>query len=166
MTELYYIRNKERGFLGNAPVWYAKNGHGYTAYIQGAERFYETKAIEMVNRDPDKWEAFKCSYVDKRLHLVFDYQDKERLGTDDPCGWDCGYYDQHRVIKNLLAKIEFAKYAIRNSISFMNTVDRTLRDVFDFKLEKIDNPNDRSLRGKIRHNYIRQLKSFQKNLSK
>lgn len=34
---------------------------------------------------------FKCADVDKRLHLVFDIQDKSRLGTDAPCGWPAGY---------------------------------------------------------------------------
>ena len=90
MTE-YYLQNKHTAYLGNAPVWYGKNGNGYTAYILGAHRFTEKEALEYVAGDPSKWEMFKCDDVDKRLHLVFDIQDKRNLGTDAPCGWSSGY---------------------------------------------------------------------------
>lgn len=83
----FYIRNKNAGFLGNSPTWYGKNGRGYTAYILGAERFSQEKAEKMVAEDPKKWEMFNCNHVDERLHLIFDDQDKRRLGTDEPCGW-------------------------------------------------------------------------------
>lgn len=89
--EEYYVQNKDAIFLGNSPLWYGKGGRGYTAYIQGAERFSKEDAEQMVKHDPDKWEMFKCSDVDKRLHLVFDIQDKKNLGTDNPCGWSSGY---------------------------------------------------------------------------
>jgi hypothetical protein len=88
--EQYYVHRK-RDFLGNAPMWWAKGGRGYTAYILGAERFSKQEAEEMLNHDPEKWAIYKCSEVDKRLHLVFDIQDACRLGTDEPCGWPSGY---------------------------------------------------------------------------
>jgi hypothetical protein len=90
-TDLYYIRNKDAGFLGNAPIWYAQNGMGYTAYVMGAERFTLEEATEIVNGDRDKWEMYKCADIDARLHLIFDFQDVKRLGTNDPCGWSSGY---------------------------------------------------------------------------
>lgn len=83
----YYIRNKHTGFLGNSPFWYGKNHNGYTAYILGAMRFSKEDAEEMVKESPDKWEMYNCDHVDERLHLVFDNQDQERLGTNEPCGW-------------------------------------------------------------------------------
>lgn len=91
MIDLYYIRNKHAGYLGNFPTWWAKEGKGYTAYILGAERFPKEEAEKMVKQDPDKWEMYRCDHVDARLHLVFDDQDKRRLGTDEPCGWSSGY---------------------------------------------------------------------------
>lgn len=81
----FYLRNKNAGFLGNSPVWYGKNGQGYTAYLLGAERFSKEKAEKMVAEDPEKWEMYDCDHIDERLHLIFDYQDKQRLGTDEPC---------------------------------------------------------------------------------
>lgn len=91
MIELYYVRNKNAGYLGNAPTFWAKGGQGYTAYILGAERFTKEDAEKLVKQDPDKWEMYNCAHVDERLHLVFDDQDKRNLGTDEPCGWSSGY---------------------------------------------------------------------------
>jgi hypothetical protein len=91
MAEQYYIQRKQSQYLGNAPVWYAKEGRGYTSYIQGAERFSEEDAERMIKEDSGNWAMWSCTEVNKRLHLVFDIQDKRRLGTDDPCGWHFGY---------------------------------------------------------------------------
>lgn len=97
----YYLRNKNQRFLGNSPVWYGKDGKGYTAYILGAHIFTKEQAEEMVSDDSHKWEMYKCSDVNKRLHLVFDEQDKGRLGTDKPCGWDSGYANTRPMSKAL-----------------------------------------------------------------
>jgi len=87
----YYVQNKNAGYLGNAPTWWGKNGKGYTAYILGAHRFTEQEAQELVNEDPQKYAMFLCSEIDERLHLVFDNQDVQNLGTDAGCGWSGGY---------------------------------------------------------------------------
>ncbi len=87
----FYIRRKPSGFLGNAPIFWAKDGKVYTAYIQGAERFRESEAIMLVADNPEKWAAYNCAEVDKRLHLVFDNQDIDNLNTENPCGWSGGY---------------------------------------------------------------------------
>lgn len=91
MTEEYYLQNKNAGYLGNSPTWWAKDGRGYTAYILGAHRFSKEEAEDHVKRSPGKLFMFKCADIDARLHLVFDMQDFKRLGTDAPCGWDSGY---------------------------------------------------------------------------
>lgn len=70
-----YLRNKDAGYLGNAPVWWAKNGQGYTAYLENAERFDEQEAEKMMRHDPEKWEAWPCCLIDKHVHTVFDWQD-------------------------------------------------------------------------------------------
>ena len=104
MATEYYVHRKGT-FVGNAPSWWAKGGNGYTAYILGAERFNEEEAIELKNSDPDKWDIYKCDEIDKRLHLVFDIQDKKRLGTDEPCGWPSGYAYNQSEITALRAKV-------------------------------------------------------------
>lgn len=91
MTGEYYLQNKNAGYLGNAPVWWARGGNGYTAYILGAERFTKEKAESFLKEDGLKWAMHKCDDVDARLHLVFDAQDFKNLGTDAPCGWASGY---------------------------------------------------------------------------
>lgn len=85
MVETYYLRNKDAGFLGNSPIWWAKDGAGYTAYIQNAEIWTEQAAKQMVDEDPSKWEMFKCSEINRRLQVVFDSQDFKRI-DEDPKG--------------------------------------------------------------------------------
>jgi|GEM_PF-1951651 len=96
MSEQYYIRNKHARLLGNSPFWWSVKGRGYTAYIQNAERFDEDRARRLVEEDPDKWQMYKCSEVDRRLQLVFDDQDERRLplvpeGPGNPWGELCRY---------------------------------------------------------------------------
>lgn len=93
----YYIRNKDAGYLGNSFMWYGKDGGGYTAYINGAHRFTEKEARDLVRQDPSKWEMFDAAEVDKRLHLVFDSQDVKNLGTDAPSGWSGTDYASKRI---------------------------------------------------------------------
>lgn len=78
MTE-YYIMRHESGYLGNSPFWWAKKGHGYTAYIENAERFTKEEAEKTagvpVGEKGDKYIAWPCDFIDSRLHKVFDGQD-------------------------------------------------------------------------------------------
>lgn len=74
-SDVCYLRNKQAGYLGNSPIWWAKNGQGYTAYLEKAERFCPTLAEKIVSEDPDKWEAWPCSVIDNLSHRVFDAQD-------------------------------------------------------------------------------------------
>lgn len=87
--EEYYIQRKG-SFVGNSPLWWSKGGNGYTAYIQGAERFSPEDADRLINENHN-YVKFKCSEVDSRLHLVYDIQDNKKLGTDNPCSWPFGY---------------------------------------------------------------------------
>lgn len=71
---MYYLRNKERGYLGNSPLWYAKGGAGYTDDLGRAEMFTKEDAQKRVQGDPDKWEAWLCTLVDKFAYRTFDSQ--------------------------------------------------------------------------------------------
>lgn len=70
----YYVRNKQSAFLGNAPVWWSKRGHGYSAYLEKAERFTLQSAQNIVNSDPEKYEMWPCHLIDAETHTVFDWQ--------------------------------------------------------------------------------------------
>lgn len=77
-------------------MWYAKDGKGYTAYVQNAERFTAEKMVEAIDMCKGKYEVYKCREVDRRLQLVFDNQDKKRLkqnpsGNKNPWGENCKY---------------------------------------------------------------------------
>lgn len=75
MSEKYLLQRKPSGFLGNSPVWWAKGGRGYTSYLQGAEIWDDEEAMEMVERDPEKWRAYKLSDIMQRTRLIIDTQD-------------------------------------------------------------------------------------------
>lgn len=75
----YYVRNKDARFLGNAPVWWAKNGQGYSAYIEKAERFTEARARKLCEEDPSKYEMWPCHLIDAETHIVFDWQAISRV---------------------------------------------------------------------------------------
>lgn len=100
----YYLQRVPSNYLGNSPFWWAVGGNGYTAYIQGAERFSYQDAKKYVDEDPKKWRMYKCFDIDKRLHLVFDSQDFKFLGTDKPCGWPSGYAKLNSHSQTLASK--------------------------------------------------------------
>lgn len=77
--DLYYVRNKDARFLGNAPVWWCKNGQGYSAYLEKAEKFTKDRAEKLVNEDSDKWEMWPCWAIDSETHTVFDWQAIKRI---------------------------------------------------------------------------------------
>jgi hypothetical protein len=82
----YYLRNINAGYLGNSFMWWAKGGHGYTAYLNNAERFSEAEAMAKVSHSREKWKAYRCDEVDQKIQYVFDSQDERRLGTSE-CGF-------------------------------------------------------------------------------
>lgn len=72
---MYYLRNKERGYLGNSPMWWAQGGVGYTDNLDKAEKFVPERAKEFVRENPDKWEAWACEQVDLVAYRTMDSQD-------------------------------------------------------------------------------------------
>ena len=127
MPDEYYLQNKDARYLGNAPVWWAKGGRGYTAYILGAERFRYEAAEKYVRQDPDKFAMYKCADIDARLHLVFDCQDFGNLGTDKPCGWRSGYA--------ALASTDLYE-TLRKKYAALKEVAETSQELIDFIMKK------------------------------
>ena len=81
MEEKYYIRNE--GYLGNALLWWAENGRGYTCDIRYAGKYTKEQAERICERPEDT--AYKCEYIDgltQAQKLIVDCQyvsDSERL---------------------------------------------------------------------------------------
>lgn len=101
---MYYLRNKERGYLGNSFIWWSKNDCGYTAYLENAEKFCEDEAKEMVRNNPEKWEIYPCSLIEKQCHIIFDSQDVPYLEKPTENSWPVV-----DVTKLLKQKIELPK---------------------------------------------------------
>ena len=75
----YYLRNVHAGYLGNAPIWWAIDGKGYTAYLEKAHRFSKEDAESFQREDKHKWEIYPCDFIDHNAHKVFDAQDFRQL---------------------------------------------------------------------------------------
>lgn len=60
----YYIQNTERGFLGNAIMFHALNGNGYTAKLEQAEKFSYEDAKKICTGNPNKNKAWPVDYID------------------------------------------------------------------------------------------------------
>lgn len=106
--ELYYIRNKDAGYSGNALIWWGKNCAGYTAYINGAGRYTKVEADDICRSNPHKNVPYKCSDIDARLHYVFDHQDLHRMETGDLNGWGWPYAERKhdKLVKALKAMLQ------------------------------------------------------------
>lgn len=59
-SEMYYVRNK--GYLGNALLWWKKDCKGYTCDIRDAEKFTKDEAEKICKRPQDT--AYRCEYID------------------------------------------------------------------------------------------------------
>ena len=68
------MQNKERGYIGNSPVFWAEPS-GYTAYIDDAKRFTEEEADNLLSEDRHKWRKFSEVGVKKYAKQVIDMQD-------------------------------------------------------------------------------------------
>lgn len=71
---MYLLQNKERGYVGNSPVFWA-DPSGYTAYIDDAKEFTEEEADRFVHEDPKKWRKYSIAEVERYAKRVLDMQD-------------------------------------------------------------------------------------------
>ena len=72
-TELYYLQDK-RSYVGNCPLWWAKDGRGYTTRIDQAHRYTKNEAFgQFLVRETDI--PWPCSVVDPHLRPTIDIQD-------------------------------------------------------------------------------------------
>lgn len=60
----YYIQNRDRGFLGNSFVFWAKGSNGYTAKLDKAEQFSFDEAKKICKGNPTKNKAWEVDYID------------------------------------------------------------------------------------------------------
>ena len=83
MENEYYIQNKHAGYLGNAIVFWSKEG-GYTADLNKAKRFPKEEARAIKYEQPDKWAVWRVDYIDsnKGIQRIVDsqYLDKNEVG--------------------------------------------------------------------------------------
>lgn len=61
----YYIQNTNAGYLGNAPIFWAKERRGYTADLNNSEQFSEEEARKICIGNPEKNKAWPVDYIDR-----------------------------------------------------------------------------------------------------
>lgn len=86
---LFYLRNKERGYLGNAPLWWVKDGQGYSDNLSRAQQFTDAESAKMVADNPDKWERWPCALIDRYAYRTFDSQDFGKIKEEMERGARC-----------------------------------------------------------------------------
>lgn len=74
--ELFYIQNRDAGFLGNAIMFHRKGSCGYTADLDNSEIFTEEEASKICKGDPSKHKAWPVEYIDnnKGIQRIVDSQ--------------------------------------------------------------------------------------------
>lgn len=74
MEKQYYIQNTEAGYLGNAPIFWALDRRGYTAYLERCHKFTYDEAKRICLNNPSKNKAWECDYIDTKAFSVVDCQ--------------------------------------------------------------------------------------------
>ncbi len=77
--ELYYLQSVDRGFCGNSPMFWRKNGNGYTPRLDDAEQFTWDEASEVIcSSRSHKWKLWTVDYLDSISHRTVDMQDMKK----------------------------------------------------------------------------------------
>ena len=75
-VSLYYIMNKNAGYLGNSPMWWGLNHNGYVANLDTAGKYSFEEAEIICRGNPEKNKAFEVDYIDncKGIQRIVDSQ--------------------------------------------------------------------------------------------
>ncbi len=78
----FYIQNVGAGYLGNSPIWWGKNGCGYTQWLDEAHRFTSDEADKTIDgcRGSHVLKKWSCEAVDAAARLTVDIQNLDKLG--------------------------------------------------------------------------------------
>ena len=78
--ERYYLQNCGEGYLGNSPLFYSKNGSGYTQWIDEAKTFTEEAANKVISgtRGTHTWIKWFVEEIEAVAKRTVDIQDLRR----------------------------------------------------------------------------------------
>jgi len=70
----YYLRNNHAGFVGNSPLWWAKNNGGYTSKLENVKKW---SIQELIAENPctEKFSIWESEHIDLIASKVADSQD-------------------------------------------------------------------------------------------
>lgn len=73
-SQLYYIQDKSRGYVGNSMVWWKYNNCGYVCDIKQAKVWSKEEAEERCQQASDL-KMWAKEYIDERIQHHVDMQD-------------------------------------------------------------------------------------------
>ena len=81
---MYLLINHSAGYLGNSPMFWRKNGCGYTQWIDDAELFTEEDAEKTIRgcRGSHNLEKVSQSLVNSLAKRTIDMQDLRRVESE------------------------------------------------------------------------------------
>lgn len=83
LGQLYYIQNRDAGYLGNSIFFWNKDSNSYTSKLEYSKKFTYEEAKSICNNSGSKYVAWPCDYIDNNIGTsrVTDsqYLDKENI---------------------------------------------------------------------------------------
>ena len=77
--EEYYIQS---GYVGNAMLWWRKDGKGYSTHFNEAGRYSKEDAMSIIDNRPKEDYAWLCSHVDQTKVAHLTVIEHDNLNTD------------------------------------------------------------------------------------
>ena len=68
----FYLQDS-RGYVGNAVLWWAKNGHGYTTDLNKAHIYTKEEAVQQNQSRPTDI-PWLCDYINNKTQKTVDHQ--------------------------------------------------------------------------------------------
>jgi hypothetical protein len=65
--DLYYIQNRDAGYIGNSIVFWNKDSNSYTSKLENSKKFYYEEAKSICKNSVSKYVAWPCDYIDNNI---------------------------------------------------------------------------------------------------
>jgi hypothetical protein len=79
----YLLQNCSGGYVGNSPVFWHKDGSGYTHWIDDAKRWTKDEAEKQIlsTRGSHTWQMWSVDEIEAVAKRTVDIQDLRKLAT-------------------------------------------------------------------------------------
>lgn len=80
-SELYLLQNVSAGYVGNSPMFWQKDGSGYTPWIDDAKVWTKEEAKRQIRstRGTHQWQMWSVSEIESIARRTVDIQDLRQV---------------------------------------------------------------------------------------